>query len=172
MIYRVDQSDSSKTAEQTGICGSSIRRMIKRKNFLQFEWKGKVVSNSKMKKILTLRFQLTYKTTGYMEKEKNLMFQMGICLRPQIRYQQKLWFPMQCLGKIPQNCSFVSENGIKVNEENYCKHLNKQLFPKIKKLVKRDDWIFDQDSASSYRSILAQDFLEKTFKHRFVKWVE
>ena len=107
-----------------------------------------------------------------MEKEKNLMFQMGICLRPQIRYQQKLWFPMQCLGKIPQNCSFVSENGIKVNEENYCKHLNKQLFPKIKKLVKRDDWIFDQDSASSCRSILAQDFLEKTFKHRFVKWVE
>ena len=107
-----------------------------------------------------------------MEKEKNLMFQMGICLRPQIRYQQKLWFPMQCLGKIPQNCSFVSENGIKVNQENYCKHLNKQLFPKIKKLVKRDDWIFDQDSASSYRSILAQDFLEKTFKRRFVKWVE
>ena len=60
-----------------------------------------------------MAFQLTYKTTGYMEKEKNLMFQMGICLRPQIRYQQKLWFPMQGLGKIPQNCSFVSEMVLK-----------------------------------------------------------
>ena len=172
MIYRVDQTDSSKTTKQTGICGSSIRRRIKRKNFLQFKWQGKVVSNGKMKKILPLTFQLTYKRTGFMEKEKNLMFQMGTCLRPQIRYQQKLWFLLQCLGKIPQNCSFVSEIGIKVNEENYCKHLNKQLFPKIKKLVKLDDWIFDQDSAPSYRSILVQDFFEKTFKHRFVKWVE
>ena len=135
MIYRVDQTDSSKTAEQTGICGSSIRRMIKRKNFLQFEWKGKVVSNSKMKKILPLTFQLTYKTTGYMEKEKNLMFQMGTCLHPWIRYQEKLWFPLQCLGKVQQNCSFVSENGIKVNEENYCKHLNKPRY--LTKIVLR-----------------------------------
>ena len=37
---------------------------------------------------------------------------------------------------------FVNENGIKVNKENYCKHLKKQLFPAIKKLVKHDDWIF------------------------------
>ena len=37
---------------------------------------------------------------------------------------------------------FVNENGIKVNKENYFKHLKNQLFPGIKKLVKRDDWIF------------------------------
>ena len=57
---------------------------------------------------------------------------------------------------------FVNENGIKVNKENYCKHLRKQLFPEIKKLAKRDDWIFFQDSAPSHRSNLVQDFLEKT----------
>ena len=34
---------------------------------------------------------------------------------------------------------FVNENGIKVNKENYCKHLKKQLFPAIKKLVKVDE---------------------------------
>ena len=67
---------------------------------------------------------------------------------------------------------FVNENGIKVNKENYCKHLKKQLFPAIKKLVKRDDWIFVQDSAPSHRSNLVQDFLEKTLKRRFVKCVE
>ena len=51
---------------------------------------------------------------------------------------------------------FVNENVIKVNKKNYCKHLKKQLFPAIKKLVKRDDWIFVQDSAPSYRSNLVK----------------
>ena len=37
---------------------------------------------------------------------------------------------------------FVNENGIKVNKENYCKHLKRKLFPAIKKLAKHDDWIF------------------------------
>ena len=46
----------------------------------------------------------------------------------------------------------MNENGIKVNKENYYKHLKKQLFPAIKKLVKRDDWIFVQDTAPSHRS--------------------
>ena len=46
------------------------------------------------------------------------------------------------------------------------------MFPAIKKLVKRYDWIFVQDSARSYRSNLVQDFLEKTLKRRFVKCVE
>ena len=46
------------------------------------------------------------------------------------------------------------------------------MFPAIKKLVKRDDWIFVQDSAPSHRSNLVQDFLEKTSKLLFVKCVE
>ena len=46
------------------------------------------------------------------------------------------------------------------------------MFPAIKKLVKRDDWIFVQDSALSHRPNLLQDFLEKSFKCRFLKCVE
>ena len=46
------------------------------------------------------------------------------------------------------------------------------MFPAIKKLVKRYDWIFGQDSAPSHRPNLVQDFLEKTLKRRFVKCVE
>ena len=55
----------------------------------------------------------------------------------------------------------MNENGIKVTKENYCKHLEKQLFPAIKKLVKHDDWIFVQDSAPSHRWNFIQEFLEK-----------
>ena len=50
-----------------------------------------------------LTFLLNYKMTGYMEKEKNLMFQMRTCLRPRIRCQEKLWFPLQSLGTAPRN---------------------------------------------------------------------
>ena len=54
-------------------------------------------------KILPLTFLLTYKMTGYMEKQKKLMCQMRTCFRPQIRCQDKLCFPMQSLGTAPQN---------------------------------------------------------------------
>ena len=67
---------------------------------------------------------------------------------------------------------FVNENGIKVNKDNYCKHLTKQLFPATKTLVKRDDWTFVQDSTPSHRSNLVQDFLEKSLKRRLVKCVK
>ena len=46
------------------------------------------------------------------------------------------------------------------------------MFPAIKKLVKRDDWLFAQDSAPSDRLNMAQDFLEKTLKRRLVKYLE
>ena len=64
---------------------------------------------------------------------------------------------------------FVNENGIKVNKETYCKHFfKKTVFPAIKNLVKRDDWIFVQ----GYLSNLVQDYLEKTVKRCFLKCVE
>ena len=62
---------------------------------------------------------------------------------------------------------FVNENGIKVNKDNYSKRLKKQLFPAIKKLFKRADWIFVQDSSPSHRSNLVQNFLEKNFETPF-----
>ena len=42
---------------------------------------------------------------------------------------------------------FVNSNGIKVNKESYYRHLRKELFPAIEKVIKRDDWIFAQDGA-------------------------
>ena len=66
----------------------------------------------------------------------------------------------------------MNEIGIKVNKENYCKPLRKELFPANKNLVKPHDWIFVQDSAPSHRSILLQDFLEKTFECCFNECVE
>ena len=42
---------------------------------------------------------------------------------------------------------FVNNNGIKVNKESYYRHLRKELFPAIEKVIKRDDWIFAQDGA-------------------------
>ena len=40
---------------------------------------------------------------------------------------------------------FIKNNGIKVNKENYSRHLPKELFPAIEKVVKCDNWIFSQD---------------------------
>ena len=68
---------------------------------------------------------------------------------------------------------FVNENGIKVNKEKIIVNISKNIcFLQLKKLVKRDDWIFVQDSVSSHRSNLVQGFLEKTLKLRFVICVE
>ena len=46
------------------------------------------------------------------------------------------------------------------------------MFPAIKKLVKRDDWLFAQDSAPSDRLNMVQDVLEKTLKSHLVKYLE
>ena len=64
---------------------------------------------------------------------------------------------------------FVNSNGIKVNAENYCGHLRKELFPTIEKVVKCDDWIFAQDGAPSCRFHLVQDFLKTKLKRRFIR---
>ena len=68
-----------------------------------------------------------------------------------------------------QTFFFVNNNGIKVNKENYCRHLRKELFPAIEKVVKRDDWIFAHDGAPSHRSHLVQDFLKTKLKRRFIR---
>ena len=56
---------------------------------------------------------------------------------------------------------FVNKKGLKVNAENYCKHLKNELFPAINKIYPRKDWIFIQDGATSHTSNLVQDFLNK-----------
>ena len=64
---------------------------------------------------------------------------------------------------------FVNEKGLKVNATRYKKHLEKELFPEIDRIVGNKSWIFIQDSAPSHRSNLVQSFLKEKLKSRFVK---
>ena len=64
---------------------------------------------------------------------------------------------------------FVNEKGLKVNATRYKKHLEKELFPEIDRLVGNKSWIFIQDSAPSHRSNLVQHFLEEKLNKKFVK---
>ena len=67
---------------------------------------------------------------------------------------------------------FVNKKGLKVNSVNYEKHLRKELFPAIEKVMARDDWIFVQDGASSHTANIVQDFLKEKLKRRYVSSTE
>ena len=54
------------------------------------------------------------------------------------------------------------------HQENYCRHLRKEFFPAIEKVVKQDDWMFAQDRAPSHRTHLVQDSLKTKLKRRFI----
>ena len=64
---------------------------------------------------------------------------------------------------------FVNSNGVKVNQKTYCRHLDKELFPAIEKVVKPSDWIFAQDGAPSHRANTVQDYLTRKLKRRFIR---
>ena len=61
----------------------------------------------------------------------------------------------------------VCSQGLKVR---YRAHLKKQLFPAIKKVYKREDWISVQDGSLSHTANLTQQFLKDTLNRRFIKW--
>ena len=64
---------------------------------------------------------------------------------------------------------FVNNNGVKVNKQNYFRHLCKKLFPAIEEVVKRNYWEFAQNGAPTHRFHLVQDFLETIPKRRFIR---
>ena len=64
---------------------------------------------------------------------------------------------------------FVNRKGMKVNAENYKKHLKKKLLPTMNKVYPRNDWIYIQDGATSHTSNLVQNFLNETMPRRFIK---
>ena len=65
--------------------------------------------------------------------------------------------------------SFVNNNDIKINKENYCWHLRNELFSATGKVVKRDDLIFAQDEAPSHRSHLVKNFHKTKLKPSFIR---
>ena len=66
----------------------------------------------------------------------------------------------------------MNENGLKVNAKTYKKHLEKQLFPEVDRLINGTSWIFLQDSAPSHRSNLVQNFLKEKLGSKFIKHIE
>ena len=66
----------------------------------------------------------------------------------------------------------MNENGLKVNVKTYKKHLEKQLFPEVDRLMNGTSWIFLQDSAPSHRSNLVQNFLKEKLGSKFIKHIE
>ena len=62
----------------------------------------------------------------------------------------------------------VSREGLKVSAWNYESHLKRELFPAIKKVYPRDDWILIQDGATSHTSNRVQRFLNETIPRRFI----
>ena len=67
---------------------------------------------------------------------------------------------------------FVSENGLKVNEKTYKKHLEKQLFHEVDRLMIGTSWIFLQDSTPSDCFNLVQNFLKEKLGLKFIKHTE
>ena len=65
--------------------------------------------------------------------------------------------------------SFLNNNGIKVNRENFWRQQRKELFSAIEKVVKHDDQIFAQDVAPSHRFNVVQDFIKIKLKRRFIR---
>ena len=66
----------------------------------------------------------------------------------------------------------MKEDGLKVNAKTYKKHLEKQLFPEVERLINSISWTFLQDSAPSHRSNLAQNFLKEKLGSKFIKHTE
>ena len=99
--------------------------MIKRRHLSSIQKDKNVCRNRRYARAITLaeKFErntrMTEKTVWQDEKDftldvpvnlqndrvygKNLMFQMRTCLRPRIRFQENLWFPLQSLGTAPRN---------------------------------------------------------------------
>ena len=71
--------------------------------------------------------------------------------------------------KVMVSAIFVNRQGMKVNAKNYKTHLKRELFPAIKKVYPRNDWIFVQDGATSHTINLVQNFLQETIPQRFIK---
>ena len=79
--------------------------------------------------------------TGYMKKGKKSNVPDENLFASTNKMWRKVMFPDAISWYSAKKLLFVNENGIEVNKENYCKHLKKQLFPAIKKLVMKAWWV-------------------------------
>ena len=88
------------------------------------------------------------------------------------KQSEKIMVPACVTWKGATKPFFVNEDGLKVNAKAYQKHLEKQLFPEVGRLMNDTSWIFLQDSAPSHRSNLVQNFLNERLVSKFIKHTE
>ena len=67
---------------------------------------------------------------------------------------------------------YVNKNGLKVSAKTYKKHLEKQLFLKVDRLMNCSSGIFLQDSTPSHCQNLVQNFLKEKLASKFIKHTE
>ena len=65
---------------------------------------------------------------------------------------------------------FVNSGGIKVDAQIYLRHLKRELFPAIKQLFPRDDWIYIQDGAIWIFFIIYFSFYGPDQSDHFAIW--
>ena len=64
---------------------------------------------------------------------------------------------------------FMNNRGLKVNSKTYKKHLQKDLPPKVSRIMNNNTSIFVQDSAPSHCANIVQDFWKEKLGKRFIK---
>ena len=160
-----------KITEQTEISRSSIRRMKKKRNLKQFKrlktpqvsketgkrkesrassLRDKPESNIRMiekavwqdERDFTLEVPVNLQNDHVYAKGKKSDIPDESLLSSTNKMSRKVMVSAAILWYGVTKPFFVNKNGIKVNKENYCRHLRKELFPAIEKVVKLDDWIF------------------------------
>ena len=67
---------------------------------------------------------------------------------------------------------FVGGSNLRSNSRSYLEHLRNDLIPTMKKFYLNNNFIFIQDSASSHRVKIVQNFLREELKSRFVANME
>ena len=187
-----------KVAKQTEISRSSMRRKVKKRNLKQFKrlktpqmseatrnrrdtragsFRERFESNIRMiEKVVwqddtdfTLEVPVNVQNDREYGKEKksdipdeNLLSSTNKMSKKPMASAVISWY---CVTKP----ILVNDNGVKVSRKNYCRHLCKELFHAIEKVVNYDNWIFAEDGAPSHRSHLVQDFLKSKLKGHFIR---
>ena len=86
----------------------------------------------KMKKILPWTFLLTYKRPGIWKKKKKSVVPDENLFVSTNKMSRKVMVSAVISWYDAAKPFFVNENGIKINKENYCKHLKNSCFLQLK----------------------------------------
>ena len=178
----------------TSISPTPVRRMVKRRGFKQFKRvKTPRMSSATQQRQAERAGALTEKFSRKRSIERCVwQDENDFTVDVPFNVQNNRVYGMDKKDKIPGNRLFhhgnkqskkvmvsacktlfcVDENGLKVIAKTYKKHLEKQLFPEVDRLMNGTSWVFVQDSVPSHRSNLVQNFLKEKLGSKFIKHIE